>query len=80
MRNKMKNHKTIYNKWMVFAKKSSNVIAHTMLFLFFFTVFTPYTFIVRKYKNLLQIRSSKQESYWVESELKGDKESYYRQY
>ncbi|RJS80997.1 hypothetical protein CW713_06810 [Methanophagales archaeon] len=75
----MKTRKILYEKWKAFAKKSSDVIAHVMLFLFFFLVFTPYTFIVRRYKKLLPIRSSKQESYWVMKDKK-DKESYYKQY
>lgn len=76
----MKKRKIIYEKWKAFAKKSSDVMAHAMLFLFFFLIFTPYTFIVRRYKKLLPIRSSEQESYWVEREGKKDKESYYKQY
>lgn len=76
----MKKRKIIYEKWKAFAKKSSEVIAHVMLFLFFFLIFTPYTFIVRRYKKLLPIRSSEQESYWVKREGEKDKESYYKQY
>ena len=71
--------KDIPKKWKAFAKKSSDVIAHVMLFLFFFLVFTPYTIIVRSYKKLLPVSSPERESYWVERE-KRDKESYYKQY
>ena len=76
----MKKRKIIYEKWKAFAKKSSDVIAHVMLFLFFFLIFTPYTFIVRRYKKLLPILSpGGKESYWEKKE-KRDKESYYKQY
>ena len=75
----MKKHKIIYEKWMAFAKKSSSVIAHVMLFLFFFLIFTPYTYIVRKYKKLLPMYVPNKNSYWVNKE-KRDKESYYKQY
>ena len=69
--------KKFIQKWKAFAKKSSDIIARVMLFLFYFIVFTPYTLLVRLYKPLLP--SLKKETYWIHEEKK-DEKSYYEQY
>jgi len=64
-------------KWKSFAIKSSDMLAHMILFLFYFIIFTPYTSFLRLFKDFLCIK--KQNSYWVEREQKSI-ESYKEQY
>lgn len=70
-------NKKFIQKWKGFAKKSSDIIARIMLFLFYFAVFTPYTLLVRLYKPLLP--SLKRKTYWIVRKQK-DKKTYWEQY
>ena len=59
-----------FNKvWVKFGELLGKIIAPIVMFIVFFVILTPLSFVVRVFKkDLLKVKYSKEKSYWIKRE------------